>query len=201
MRARKRRLVLARLIRAVILQAHDRITTGAAPPVDGNIRTFYYRWLKPIVARLPAASVGRGRAYDLLVDELADLVQAGRVSYGAFGFADEHWENRRIGVGRPHVLVFAEKSGWIRLLRRIHTALDVPRQRVSAPAWSTVIGGDEAGDAHLTALSGLGQRTRAVVAAARSGGHELIVDGGNAVAAVVPVRAEKLPPADSEDDS
>ena len=123
--ARSGRLVLARLIRAVILQAHDHIAAGTEPPIDGNIRTFWYRWLKPIIARLPADARGPSRAYDLLIDELSDLVQAGRVSYASFGFADEHWENRRIGVGRPQVLVFTEKSGWIRLLRRIHSAMDV----------------------------------------------------------------------------
>ena len=123
--ARSGRLVLTRLIRAVILQAHDHIAAGAEPPIDGNIRTFWYRWLKPIIARLPQEALGRSRPYDLLIDELAELVQAGRVSYASFGFADEHWENRRIGVGRPQVLVFTEKSGWIRLLRRIHRAMDV----------------------------------------------------------------------------
>ena len=37
-----------------------------------------------------------------------------------FDFTDEGWEQRRLGTTRPDVLVFAEKTGWIRLLRRWH---------------------------------------------------------------------------------
>ena len=40
--------------------------------------------------------------------------------YQDFNFTDENWENRRIGTSRPEILVFAEKTGWVRFLHEIH---------------------------------------------------------------------------------
>jgi hypothetical protein len=37
--------------------------------------------------------------------------------YSDFDFTDENWENRRIGTTNPHILLFAEKRGWVRFLR------------------------------------------------------------------------------------
>ncbi len=123
---RSGRLVLTRLVRATIEQALGEIRAGREPAVDGNIRTFWYRWLKPIVGRLSPGEVGRKDPYRVMVRELAEMVGVERrFDYRDFGFVDENWENRRIGIGRPQVIVFAEKTGWIRLLRRVHARHDV----------------------------------------------------------------------------
>jgi hypothetical protein len=45
--------------------------------------------------------------------------------YADFDFTDENWENRRIGAEHPQVLVFAEKTGWIRFLTDLHRELGV----------------------------------------------------------------------------
>ena len=123
---RSGRLVLTRLVRATLVQALADIRAGREPRVEGNIRTFWYRWLKPIVGRLAAEDLGRLDPYRVLVHELAEMVGSERqFDYADFGFADDNWENRRIGVGRPQVIVFAEKAGWFQLLRRVHAAHDV----------------------------------------------------------------------------
>jgi hypothetical protein len=46
-------------------------------------------------------------------------------SYADFDFTDENWENRRIGTTRPEILVFAEKTGWIRFLRSLYEEFGV----------------------------------------------------------------------------
>ena len=51
---RSGRLVLTRLVRDLLWQVHQRIASGREPPVRGNIRTLWYRWLKPILARQPS---------------------------------------------------------------------------------------------------------------------------------------------------
>lgn len=124
--ARSGRLVLTRLVRATLIEALAAIRADSEPPIDGNIRTFWYRWLKPVLARLNPDEVGRKDPYDVLVRELSQMVGSERrFDYADFGFVDDNWENRRIGVGRPQVIVFAEKAGWFRLLRRLHTTHDV----------------------------------------------------------------------------
>ena len=61
-----------------------------------------------------------------MVRELAEMVGVERLfDYADFGFVDDNWENRRIGGGRPQLIVFAEKAGWMRLLRRLHERHDV----------------------------------------------------------------------------
>ncbi len=123
------RLVVARLVRSLIWHARSAIVQGHEPPVDGNIRTLWYRFIKPVVAKLPEATEARLDPYRVMVRELSQMVVDRRLfDYADMGFVDENWENRRIGAGRPHVIVFAEKTGWIRFLRRVHVDWDVTVQ-------------------------------------------------------------------------
>ncbi len=45
--------------------------------------------------------------------------------YCHFGFNDENWRNRQIGLERPQVLLFCEKAGQIRLLSQLGERLGV----------------------------------------------------------------------------
>lgn len=115
------RIVLTRLMRSTIWQAYKRIQSGLEPPIRGNLRTFWYRFIKPVLARIDDDDEAKKDPYDVMLRVFAELVLEHRLlSYGDFDFTDENWENRRIGVERPELVVFAEKTGWVRWLREVH---------------------------------------------------------------------------------
>lgn len=120
------RILLAPLIRNVIWQALQRIRSGAEPPVYGNLRTFWYRWVKVVLSHISDDDRAQTDPYDVMLSLFVELVLDRRLfSYADFDFTDENWENRRIGTTRPDVLVFAEKAGWIRFLTELHAELGV----------------------------------------------------------------------------
>ncbi len=115
------RIVLTRLMRSIIWQAHQRITRGLEAPIRGNLRTFWYRFIKPVLAHIDDDDAAKKDPYDVMLRVFAELVMEHHLlSYGDFDFTDENWENRRIGERRPEVVVFAEKTGWVRWLREVH---------------------------------------------------------------------------------
>ena len=121
---RSGRIVLTRLFRAIILQAHREITAGREAPIQGNVRTFWYRFVKPVMARLPASHQPKSDPYELMGQVFVEMVcELGWMSYADFDFTDENWAHRFIGETSPHVLVFSEKRGWIRFVRRCHEDL------------------------------------------------------------------------------
>ncbi len=119
-------LVTTRLIRALALQCYEAIRRGDEEPIQGNVRSFWYRYVKPVLARVPANQRRRERA-DLAVSKtLTSLIRyRGLMSYAGFGFTDENWRNRVIGVERPQVLVFTEKTAHLRLLLRLNKRFGV----------------------------------------------------------------------------
>jgi hypothetical protein len=120
------RILLTSLIKNIIWQAYELIQSGKEPTIDGNIRTFWYRWVKPVLAHISDDDKSKTDPYDVMVTLLSDMVLDLKLfSYSDFDFSDENWENRRIGASKPHILVFAEKSGWMRFLRQIHTDFGV----------------------------------------------------------------------------
>ncbi len=60
-----------------------------------------------------------------MIRAFSGLVSHGLMRYADFDFTDEAWEHRRIGTRSPHILVFTEKEGWIRLLRKLHDDLGI----------------------------------------------------------------------------
>lgn len=123
---RSGRIKLAKLFEGLILEIHAEIQAGISPPIEGNLRTFWYRWVKPILARIPDDEHIKSDPYDLMLAAFSRLVMEDQVvSYSDFDFTDENWAHRFIGLTRPDVLVFAEKRGWIRFLRRLHEELGV----------------------------------------------------------------------------
>src|SRR5206468_900685 len=123
---RSGRILLAPLIKSIIWQAYERIRAGAEPAIGGNIRTFWYLWVKPVLAHIGKDADTKTDPYDIMITAFTELVQKARLfKYADFDFTDENWENRRIGTTRPDVLVFAEKAGWIRFLLELHEELGV----------------------------------------------------------------------------
>lgn len=120
------RVLITQLIKNIIWQAYERIKVGSESSITGNIRTFWYLWVKPVLAHLEDQADPKTDPYDLMVRSFAELVLDRKLfRYSDFDFTDENWENRRIGKTRPEVLVFAEKTGWIRFLRELHEEFDV----------------------------------------------------------------------------
>ena len=119
------RLILRKLVRSVIWHVHQGIQLGDIDLIESNIRGFWYLWLKPILSHLDPGDLSKkADPYKALTQELTNLVMRQKlITYSDFDFTDENFEHRRIGVQRPEVLVFAEKRGWIRLLRRLHKNL------------------------------------------------------------------------------
>lgn len=115
------RIILSKLIKSVIWQAYTRIQDGSEPTITGNLRTFWYRWVKPAISKVPKKYLGKSDLYDAMCELFVEMVLHLKLfSYEDFDFTDENWENRRIGTERPEVLLFAEKRGWIRILRQFH---------------------------------------------------------------------------------
>lgn len=116
-----KRIILSKLIKSLIWQAYTRIKEGTEAPITGNLRTFWYRFLKPALAKVPKKYLGKSDPYDAMSKLFMELaLELKLFSYRDFDFTDENWENRRLGTERPEVLVFAEKRGWVRILRRFH---------------------------------------------------------------------------------
>jgi len=123
---RGRRINASRLIRNLVWQALRDIRAGAEAPVKGNVRTFWYRWVRPVVDSIPESSDPPSASYRLTSAVLANLIEERRLfDYSDFGFNDENWRNRQVGLERPQVLLFCEKAGQIRLLSRLGERLGV----------------------------------------------------------------------------
>jgi hypothetical protein len=123
---RTKRVLVTKLIKNLIWQAHELISANKQPAIKGNLRTFWYSWIKPVLARVPGALTAKKDPYDVMTQSFSEMVFDLKLfNYSDFDFTDENWENRRIGTSRPEILVFAEKRGWIRFLLELHEELGV----------------------------------------------------------------------------
>lgn len=115
------RIILTRVIKSIIWQIYRRIKEGKEAKIIGNIRTFWYRYVKVVIMKIPKKDIGKTDPYDIMTRLFSEMVfELKLFRYRDFDFSDENWENRRIGTCYPEVLVFAEKRGWIRYLRDFH---------------------------------------------------------------------------------
>lgn len=120
------RILLTALIKNIIWQAYELIQVGKEPPINGNIRTFWYIWVKPVLAHIPDDDKSKTDPYNVMIKLFAEMVLDLKLfRYSDFDFSDENWENRRIATSKLNVLVFAEKSGWMRFLKQVHNDFGV----------------------------------------------------------------------------
>lgn len=118
---RSGRIILTRLMRSIIWQVLERIRSGDLPPISGNLRTFLYLHVKPVLARIPDDDAAKTDPYETMLAAFTELIMDEKLCrYGEFDFTDDNWEHRRIGTQRPHILLFAEKAGWMRFLKQAH---------------------------------------------------------------------------------
>jgi hypothetical protein len=112
----------ARLLRTMIWQSWIKIQADLLPPIQGNLRSFWYQVVKPFYRRHELLEHGRsprstGQGITDLINEcLAEFVSRRIFEYGgAFDFApsgDQFWQR---GKDKPRVLLFFEKRGMIDL--------------------------------------------------------------------------------------
>ena len=114
------RIIVSHVIKSVIWQAQTKIRAGEARGVDGNLRSFFYQWVKPVMAKIPGALEAARDPYDTMLDVFAEMIGDYKLfTYADLDLSDENWEHRRLGSQRPDVIVFAEKVGFWRWLKRI----------------------------------------------------------------------------------
>lgn len=115
------RIIGKRLLRALILQVTHARRRGAEPGVDGNLRSFYYRFVKPVYARIPGGLAGRSDPYEQMLDVFVELVRDRKlISYAELDLVDDNWQHRRLGTTSPGTVLYAEKAGFFRWLVRQH---------------------------------------------------------------------------------
>lgn len=114
---------VARLIRNLVWQTKERID-GGKPPFKDLVRTYWYMYVKPTLARADALAEETDQ-YKQLSDNLADLVRVYQVlKYKDIGFRDENQPNRKIGEF-GNVIPFAEKLGHFDYLAELHSTHNV----------------------------------------------------------------------------
>jgi len=120
------RIILAKVIKNLIWQAVGQVRSGQLAGLDGNLRSFFYTHIKPVMARIPGALESSRDPYDTMLDAFVELVEEyGLISYTELDLDDENYHHRKIGEQFPHLIVFAEKVGFFRFLERLHRDLGV----------------------------------------------------------------------------
>jgi len=114
----------SRLIRNLIWQDHGKILLGELEPFHGNIRSYWYARVKPVLARAKAKKYAQ--KYDMMINQFVTLVVHHRlIDYADFGYTDEGKHNRKIGSGNRHIFCVAEKIGHMPLLQEIADDYDI----------------------------------------------------------------------------
>jgi hypothetical protein len=113
-----------RVIKNLIWQAYTAIRAGQRAPLAGNLRSFWYTDIKPVLSRLGVPVEGR-RATELVYDAFVELVTRHHLfHYRDLGFLDEGAQTRAVGQTNGTVILFAEKDGRFALVRDIAQAYD-----------------------------------------------------------------------------
>lgn len=115
------RIIHTRVCAGLIWQVTRAVRSGDLEGVDGNLRSFYYRYVKPVFARIPGG-LSRGKdPYETMLDVFSEMVSEGLLSYGELDLTDDNWHHRRLGTDPAvAVVLFAEKTGFFRWLLRMH---------------------------------------------------------------------------------
>jgi len=111
-------LVITQLIGNVVWQAYNWIKSGKLAPIDGNIRSFWYSHIKPILGRL-LPEIGENH-YALMIGVFSEYIGDHHLfKYADFGFVEDNDSSRSIGRDHPTIVIFAEKKGHWRTLQKM----------------------------------------------------------------------------------
>jgi len=113
-----------RVITNLIWQAYTAIRAGQRPAIAGNLQSFWYTDIKPVLSRLDVPVEGR-RATELVYDAFGELVTRHHLfHYRDLGFLDEGAQTRAVGQTNGTCILFAEKDGRFALVREMAQAYD-----------------------------------------------------------------------------
>jgi len=112
------------LIKNLIWQDRGKLERGELEPFHGNIRSYWYARVKPVLSRARARRAAH--KYDMMIGQFVGMaVDHGLFNYADFGFVDEGAHNRELGDGNRHVFLVAEKVGHMPLLQEVLRDYDV----------------------------------------------------------------------------
>jgi hypothetical protein len=110
-------LIIRQLIGNIVWQVYNWIQEGKEPTIDGNIRSFWYSHIKPVLARFFKLSES---FYNTLTDVFAQYVGVYHLfRYSDFGFVDDSGASKSVGTILPHIIMCAEKEGHLMTLQKI----------------------------------------------------------------------------------
>ena len=113
-----------RVIKNLLWQAYTAIRDGRRAPTAGNLQSFWYTDVQPVLSRLDVPVEGR-RATELVYDAFVEMVTRPHLfHYRDFGFLDEGAQTRAVGHTNGTCILFAEKDGRFALVRDIAQASD-----------------------------------------------------------------------------
>ena len=114
---------VSRLMRNLVWQMKERVSSGEKP-FNELIRTYWYMYIKPTLARADSLSQETDQ-YKQLTENIAAMVKDFLLmSYKDIGFRDENEANKKVGV-YANVIPFAEKLGHFKYLTDIQAQYNV----------------------------------------------------------------------------
>ena len=112
------------LLKNFIWQTYIFIKQGKMSPIDGNIRSFWYQSVKPVLSKLGFKLTGT-KYTEKVYDTFVLMVTKLRLfRYADFGFIDERVHARVVGRANGHLVLFVEKDGLFGLVRRLALQYD-----------------------------------------------------------------------------
>lgn len=107
------------LMRNLIWQLYNQIQAGNPPDFykkQGFIRGMWYYIKKKFSKHHPL----RGDMYKLMSSQLTMMVRRGLFSYADFNFRDRDADSWKLGFDNPHIILAAEKDGFITIMEDLH---------------------------------------------------------------------------------
>lgn len=115
---------ISQLMKNIIWQIRTRIVQNKQQPLEGLIRSFWYTYIKPTLARCSSLSKTVDQ-YPQMIQTFVRLIQyCDLMRYKEIGFTDDNQNDRQIGINN-HIILFAEKAGHYPLLQRIAQSSEV----------------------------------------------------------------------------
>lgn len=113
-----------KLMKNIIWQVRTKIVQGKHPQIKGLIRSFWYAYIKPALARADSLS-SKVDQYPQMIETFVRLIQySDLMRYKDMGFLDDNQNDRKVGINN-HIILFAEKAAHYPLLQRIAQDTDV----------------------------------------------------------------------------
>ena len=113
-----------KLMKNIIWQLRTKIVNGEHPSTNGLLRSFWYAYIKPALARCDSLSHDVDQYHQMIKMFVRLIEYCDFMRYKDMGFIDDNRNDRKIGINN-HVIFFAEKSGHFPLLEDIAKDSDV----------------------------------------------------------------------------